>query len=40
VLQLAGDELQVGTDDGHWRVRGLGKVTSFEVLLANVLVAP
>jgi DNA primase len=38
-VQLAGDELRVGIDDRRWRVRGLAKVTSFEVLRVNVLVA-
>lgn len=38
-VQLAGDELRVGIDDRRWRVRGLGKVTSFEVLRVNLLVA-
>jgi hypothetical protein len=31
-VQLAGEELRVGIDDRRWRVRGLAKVTSFEVL--------
>jgi DNA primase catalytic core len=38
-VQLAGEELRVGIDDRRWRVRGLAKVTSFEVLRVNVLVA-
>jgi DNA primase catalytic core len=38
-VQLAGEELRVGIDDRRWRVRGLAKVTSFEVLRLNVLVA-
>jgi DNA primase len=39
IVELAGEELRVGIDDRRWRVRGLGKVTSFEVLRVNVLVA-
>jgi DNA primase len=38
-VQLAGEELRVQVDDRRWRVRGLAKVTSFEVLRLNVLVA-
>ncbi|MHB8660146.1 MAG: CHC2 zinc finger domain-containing protein [Solirubrobacteraceae bacterium] len=38
-VELAGDELRVGLDDRRWRVRGLGKVTSFDALRLNVLVA-
>jgi len=38
-VQLAGEELRVGIDDGRWRVRGLAKVTSFEALRLNVLVS-
>ncbi|MGH2872297.1 MAG: DNA primase, partial [Solirubrobacteraceae bacterium] len=38
-VQLAGEELHVQVDDRRWRIRGLGKVTSFEVLRLNVLVA-
>ena len=38
-VELAGEELRVGIDDRRWRVRGLAKVTSFEVLRLNVLVA-
>jgi len=38
-VQLAGEELRIGIDDRRWRVRGLAKVTSFEVLRLNVLVA-
>jgi hypothetical protein len=39
LVELAGDELRVGLDERHWRIRGLGHVTSFEVLRLNVLVA-
>jgi DNA primase catalytic core len=39
LVELAGDELRVGFDERHWRIRGLGHVTSFEVLRLNVLVA-
>jgi DNA primase len=38
-VELAGDELRVGIDDRRWRVRGLSKVTSFDALRLNVLVA-
>jgi hypothetical protein len=38
-VELAGDELRVGLDDRRWRVRGLGKVTSFDALRLNVLIA-
>jgi DNA primase catalytic core len=38
-VELAGDELRVGLDDRRWRVRGLSKVTSFDALRVNVLVA-
>jgi len=38
-VALDGDELRVGLDERRWRVRGLAKVTSFEVLRVNVLVA-
>ncbi len=38
-VELAGEELRVQIDDRRWRVRGLAKVTSFEVLRLNVLVA-
>jgi DNA primase len=38
-VELAGDELRVEIDGRHWRVRGLGRVSSFEVLRLNVLVA-
>ena len=39
LVELAGDELRVAIDERHWRIRGLGHVTSFEVLRLNVLVA-
>jgi DNA primase len=38
-VELAGEELRVGIDDRRWRVRGLARVTSFDVLKLNVLVA-
>lgn len=38
-VRLEGEELHVGLDDRRWRVRGLARVTSFEVLRVNVLVA-
>jgi DNA primase catalytic core len=38
-VELAGEELRVGIDDRRWRIRGLGKVTSFDALRVNVLVA-
>ncbi len=39
VVELSGDELRVGIEGRRWRIRGLGKVSSFEVLRVNVLVA-
>ncbi len=39
VVELAGDELHVQVDGRRWRVRGLGKASSFEALRVNVLVA-
>ena len=39
VVELEGDELRVLLEERRWRVRGLAKVTSFEVLRVNVLVA-
>ena len=36
---VAGDELTVVYGDRRWRVRGLSKVTSFDLLRLNVLVA-
>lgn len=38
-VRLEGEELHVVLDDRRWRVRGLARVTSFEVLRVNVLVA-
>lgn len=38
-VRLEGEELHVAIDDRRWRVRGLARVTSFEVLRVNVLVA-
>ena len=38
VVEFAGDELRVLLEERRWRVRGLAKVTSFEVLRVNVLV--
>ncbi len=39
LVELSGDELRVGLDERHWRIRGLARATSFEVLRLNVLVA-
>src|SRR6204780_5363879 len=39
VVEFVGDELRVVLEERRWRVRGLAKVTSFEVLRVNVLVA-
>lgn len=39
VVELEGDELRVSVEDRRWRIRGLGKASSFEVLRVNVLVA-
>jgi DNA primase len=39
VVELSGDELHVQVDGRRWRVRGLGKASSFEALRVNVLVA-
>jgi len=36
---LDGDELRVALGDRRWRVRGLSKVSSFDLLRVNVLVA-
>ena len=36
---VAGDELTVSFGDRRWRVRGLSRVTSFDLLRLNVLVA-
>lgn len=38
-VELAGEELRVGIEDRRWRVRGLSKVSSFDALRVNVLVA-
>ena len=38
-MELAGEELRVLFGDRRWRVRGLAKVTSFDLLRLNVLVA-
>jgi DNA primase len=38
-VRLEGEELHVLIDDRRWRVRGLARVTSFEVLRVNLLVA-
>lgn len=38
-VRLEGEELHITIDDRRWRVRGLARVTSFEVLRVNVLVA-
>ncbi len=39
VVKLEGDELRIGVEDRRWRIRGLGKASSFEVLRVNVFVA-
>ncbi len=39
VVKLEGDELRVEIEDRRWRIRGLGKASSFELLRVNVLVA-
>ncbi len=38
-MKLDGDELRVEIEDRRWRIRGLGKASSFELLRVNVLVA-
>lgn len=38
-VELDGDELRVAIEGQRWRVRGLGKASSYEVLRVNVLVA-
>jgi DNA primase len=38
-VKLDGDELRVEIEDRRWRIRGLGKASSFELLRVNVLVA-
>lgn len=39
VVDAEADELRLTVGDRRWRVRGLGKVTSFDLLRVNVLVA-
>ena len=39
VVELSGDELRLQIDERRWRVRGLQKASSFEVLRVNVFVA-
>ncbi len=39
VVKLDGDELRVEIEDRRWRIRGLGKASSYELLRVNVLVA-
>jgi DNA primase len=39
VVKLEADELRVEIEDRRWRIRGLGKVSSYELLRVNVLVA-
>ena len=39
VVRVEGEELRVEVEDRRWRIRGLGKATSFELLRVNVLVA-
>jgi DNA primase len=39
VVEADAEELRVGIGDRRWRVRGIGKATSFEALRVNVLVA-
>jgi DNA primase catalytic core len=39
VVELEGEELRVTVEGRRWRVRGLAKASSFEVLRVNVLVA-
>jgi len=38
-VELAGEELRVLIEDRRWRIRGLSRVTSFDALRVNVLVA-
>ena len=38
-VELSGDELRLQIDERRWRVRGLQKASSFEVLRVNVFVA-
>ncbi len=39
VVKLEGEELRIEIEDRRWRIRGLGKASSFELLRVNVLVA-
>ncbi len=39
LVKLDGEELRVEIDDRRWRIRGLGKASSYELLRVNVLVA-
>jgi DNA primase len=39
VVKLDGEELRVEIEDRRWRIRGLGKASSYELLRVNVLVA-
>jgi DNA primase catalytic core len=39
VAEIAGDEVTLHYGDRRWRVRGLGRVSSFEALRVNVLVS-
>jgi DNA primase catalytic core len=39
VIEAAGDELRIRIAERRWRVRGIGKATSFESLRVNVLIA-
>jgi len=39
VVKLEADELRVEIEDRRWRIRGLGKASSYELLRVNVLVA-
>ena len=39
VVKLEAEELRVEIEDRRWRIRGLGKASSFELLRVNVLVA-
>ncbi len=39
VVKLEAEELRVEIEDRRWRIRGLGKASSYELLRVNVLVA-
>ncbi len=39
VVRVEGEELRVEVEDRRWRIRGLGKASSYELLRVNVLVA-